>query len=612
MPHVKPMKHITTQALQCMQRACLTGLVLILGWWGGIANAQGVPAAPLIQLNSRIDALEADSAMQVWLDSKGSATIADVTKGQMARFVTASPKAFHALQSGNALWIHLRLQTQATAATLWMLNIPLPYLDMATLYQPDGKGGWTVQSAGDSVAVQQWPRPGLHPQFALNLSPGGVQEVYLQIRNRLPVNVPIRLATLGAHQHQTEIEHLGIGLILGSLLMLTAWCAIQFAAHRSPVDGWYMLYSLLIALAIANATGLAAQFLWPDVPLWADLAHDVMPLLAVGTTLLFLRHVCALSFRYPRFHWACGVLAWLAMAVAPLHLVLDRSIAHLAFNLILASAPLIGLSSIILAWGRANPTAPWLMLAFLPQGIVAAGLLLESTGILPSTWGIRYVLVGAVALAVPLLLHALNIRSRERKEVEVRAEQSPTQDALTGLLAPAEFAQQLREVSVRALEDKEPAAVVLVHIVNFDRIRQVYGDSIAEKCLLRAVVKLHRILRDVDPAGRVGPAQFGLIIEGITSRQDLSERMVKLIASGLIPLPGLKPEVTLQFHVAAVLLNERIPDPSTVLIELGQLLAGQSPRSRRPIRFLEPESTAPAPLDTSSVYGNAGIESIMV
>ena len=85
--------------------------------------------------------------------------------------------------------------------------------------------------------------------------------------------------------------------------------------------------------------------------------------------------------------------------------------------------------------------------------------------------------------------------------------------------------------------------------------------------------------------------------------QALSERMVKLIASGLIPLPGLTPEVTLQFHVAAVLLSEKIPDPTQVISELSGLLATMSSRTRRPIRFLEPETTTPTPLSSDSAFG---------
>ena len=126
----------------------------------------------------------------------------------------------------------------------------------------------------------------------------------------------------------------------------------------------------------------------------------------------------------------------------------------------------------------------------------------------------------------------------------------------------------------------------MVAIANYEFIRVTYGDAISEHCLLRAAIKLYRVLRDVDAAGRIGVARFGLIIEGINSRQALSERMVKLVASGLIPLPGFTPEVSLQFHVAAAMLSEGQYDPATVLDRLGNLLSGMSAGTKRPIRFL--------------------------
>ena len=110
---------------------------------------------------------------------------------------------------------------------------------------------------------------------------------------------------------------------------------------------------------------------------------------------------------------------------------------------------------------------------------------------------------------------------------------------------------------------------------------------VAPDGLLRAVIKLQRVLRDVDPAGRIDTADFALLLKGMSSRQALTERMVTLIASGLIPLPNLVPEVTLQFQVSCVLLQENPVPADRVLGDLQGLLAGMSPRTRRPIRFLE-------------------------
>jgi GGDEF domain-containing protein len=135
-----------------------------------------------------------------------------------------------------------------------------------------------------------------------------------------------------------------------------------------------------------------------------------------------------------------------------------------------------------------------------------------------------------------------------------------------------------------------------IDLVNYARIREVFGSSAAEQSLLRSVIKLRRLLRDVDTVARVGEARFGVILEGASSRSSVTERAARLIAAGLMPLPGLKPDVTLQFHVAALLLNERPLEAEEVETALDAQLSRMSPRTRRPIRFIQPEQ--PAPGDT--------------
>jgi hypothetical protein len=77
--------------------------------------------------------------------------------------------------------------------------------------------------------------------------------------------------------------------------------------------------------------------------------------------------------------------------------------------------------------------------------------------------------------------------------------------------------------------------------------------------------------------------------------------MVKLVASGLIPLPGLVPEVTLQFHAACVLLHETPLTSREALTLLNELLDRMNPGTRRPIRFLgDNKKTAHATMQVDS------------
>jgi GGDEF domain-containing protein len=225
------------------------------------------------------------------------------------------------------------------------------------------------------------------------------------------------------------------------------------------------------------------------------------------------------------------------------------------------------------------------------------------------------VLVG-VGGALLVLLVALALRHRRRRLARAHGAMLPSQNALTGLLPPHLFTDRLRQVVARHRRDAAGAAVLYVQIVNLPPIRKNFGPAVAEQCVLRSVIKLRRLLRDVDVVSRVGDACFGVLLEGATSRATVTERAVRLIAAGLMPAPGLKPDVTLQFHVAAVLLNESPLEAQELEQALVAELGRMSPRTRRPIRFVEADGTHPDagesslfPPDADDPGSNGGLAS---
>jgi diguanylate cyclase (GGDEF)-like protein len=567
-------------------------------------HAQGTAASAIpIRLDAWTHSQLIESPLQNWDDPDASATIEQVVRLEPAQFRPVAASALLNTSQRNAQWLHIQLRRSPLAPAAWSLTIPVPLLDLVTLYIANDQGGWTALTAGDTVAVAAWPRPGLFPQFDLNLSGQPVHDVYLRVRNFKNINTPIRLAPTQEREQQRNSEYMGIGILAGSLLMLMVWCAIQFVSFRNIIDGWYTLYTAFMTLSVVTATGLAAEYLWPNSPVWTDLSYSVLAVLAVGSTLLCLRHLAALSTRYVFFDRFLAIFGCSAIASAVLFWLTDRITADKVSYFFFATGPLLGILTTFLAMRRKNPVGLWLLLAYVPQSLALVALVLQRFGLMPSFWEMRYYLAASIALGVPLMLHALGLHMRERRNVADRAKSLPTQDALTGLLTAPVFADQLKDVIYRSREYREHAAVVVVDIVNYELIRATYGEATAEQCLLRAAIKLYRALRDVDAAGRIGLARFGLIIEGINSRQSLSERMVKLVASGLIPLPGFKPEVTLQFHVAAVMLSEVPCDAATVLDKLGTLLSSMSGRTKRPLRFLEPAAVDATPRAADSAPG---------
>ena len=566
------------------------------------ASGSALAGGEVTILDDRTPSLQISTDVSSWIDEGSRASIEQVAGG-IAKFAPQPALTRHPLNKFDTLWIKLRVKRAQGSQAEWTLNVPLPFVDGVTLYQANSAGLWTARHAGDLLAQGEWNKQGLYPDFGFDLPDDAPRDLYLQVRNFKQLAVPIRLTTLQHRENQRQLEMLCLGLMLGVLLSLAVLSLLRFLEHRQPIDGWAALYGLLIAATVAQITGVMNSFFWGPLSELGNYASHAMPVIAVGSTLLFVRNIFVLHVHFHRFDRFLSSVGWGTIASVLVFAVMDPFIADRVCSLIMLFATLVGLGATFLSWHNGSTMGRWLMLALLPQFFALAYMLGETVGLVPLMWQMRYATSMCVAITIPILMFALSQLTHDRKELVVRANHLPTQDALTGLLTPEVFQIHLESAVQRAIEHREPLALVIVQVTNHEHIRQAYSDTTAEQCLLRAVVKLQRILRDVDPSGRLGTAQFGLLMEGVTTRKALTERMVKLVGSGLIPLPGLVPEVTLHFQAACVLLHENPVPPERVLGDLRDLLAGMSPNTRRPIRFLEAAPTEAsaleAPADTT-------------
>lgn len=566
---------------------------------GSLAWANDPPADEVIVLNDNVPAVQVRTEVKSWIDEGSHATIALVAGGTV-NFKPDQADDYYPLNKFDTLWIKLSVKRPMGNTAQWTLNVPLPFLDSVTLYQADAAGRWVAQRAGDSVGQSEWPRQGLYADFELALADSTPKDLYLQIRNFKQVDVPIRLATAQHREKQRQQELLGMGLMLGALLSLAILSLLRYVEHRKAIDGWASLFGLLIATTIGQINGVMNAFVWAPLPEIGNYASGVLPVVTVGCALLFVRNVFALHVHYHRFDRFLSSVGWGTVVSVFIYALADRFIADRVCAMVMIFATLIGMIATFLSARDGSSVARWLMFALLPLFFAVLYMVAEAAGFVPNLWQMRYLTSLGVAIVVPVLLYALSQLTHDRKELVVRANHLPTQDALTGLLTPEVFQTHLDTAVQRAIDHREPLALVMVRVTNHERIRQAYSDTTAEQCLLRAVVKIQRILRDVDPAGRVGTAEFALLMEGVATRQALTERMVKLIGSGLIPLPGLVPEVTLHFHAVCVMLHDNPVPPARVLDDLRDLLAGMSPHTRRPIRFLEALPTEASQMHTQA------------
>lgn len=553
----------------------------------GATAAGSAAQADMVVLRNAQDMLELDGPLDAWLEPAQAASIAEVAAAP-ERFTAHPPRLPFALRDGTTLWIRLRVLRAPGESDAWIMDIPMPYLDSVTLYQRDFSGRWITRVSGDTIAHASWSLQGLHPTFRVHFAGSEPQQLYLQIRNMSQIAVPVRFARESTYESRRMLESLLMGWVLGLLLTLAGFSLVRYIAHRDRLDLGAMAYALLVGFAIAQVNGVMAATVWSNLPWLSNNLTKIASVLGVGGSLLFMRQLYALSVHFHRFDMLLGVTGWATMVASLGVFVLAPEPANLVETLAYVVSTSVALVAAVLSWRQKSPIGYWLLLATVPQSLGILWLAAETAGMVQPVWEVRYYTSLCAALSVAVLMFALRRTTQERQDRIDRANHLATQDALTGLLKRDVFDLHLEEALKRVRENREPVALAVVSLANYPQIVETFGPVIGEQCELRAVVKLHRVLRDIDPASRLGTGQFALLLQGLGKREHLSQRMVKLIASGLTPQPGLKPPVPLQFHVACAMLHERSFNFATLMDDLRELLTGIAPGSRRPIRFLEP------------------------
>ena len=392
--------------------------------------------------------------------------------------------------------------------------------------------------------------------------------------------------------------YLAWGLVCGCLLFLGLFCLLQSWLHRDGVFALFGLYALAVTLGILAYTGIGSHLLWDNSPTWADLSVSIVANLAIGLGLWVVHRVSGAPIRYKFLTPMIASLIVIASIAGTALLVIARAQGVYFLMVWICLAIAYGLVCGWHDYRRGDKVGLWITFAPMPLAILMLWTVARILGWADYSWWTRYGVIIGLVVQVPLLLAGLTQRSQERHASQVRGRALSIRDALTGLLPPFLFSQRLGQAIQRLANNRANAAVLVVSLANHSTIKHDQGAPVAEQSILRAVIKLRQVLRDVDTAARLDETRFAIILEGVATREEVSQWAVRLLASGLRPISGLKPDVNLQFHVAALVLREHCLGADGLMQALCGCLDNMSPRTRRPIRFVEPEVTRPAQLDS--------------
>lgn len=212
-------------------------------------------------------------------------------------------------------------------------------------------------------------------------------------------------------------------------------------------------------------------------------------------------------------------------------------------------------------------------------------LLFRATG-LPFLWvGVLSAIVLAVAIATPLLVHAIH-SERELAGLKSMLNQVSSADHLTSCLDGAVFTA-LVDTFRAAAEGKAGSrrgALLAVDVDHFREVNARFGRSWGDEALRVISNAIRASVRSGDLVGRLGGEEFGIFLPGASrdNAEDVAERVRKLIADTLFE-PGGK-RCLLTVSVGGIVFEDQVIFDEMIEAAEEQLLsAKRSGRNRTSI-----------------------------
>jgi diguanylate cyclase (GGDEF)-like protein len=123
--------------------------------------------------------------------------------------------------------------------------------------------------------------------------------------------------------------------------------------------------------------------------------------------------------------------------------------------------------------------------------------------------------------------------SIERKRVEERLMFLAQYDQLTGLVNRTLFRDRLTQAMARCKRAAQSIGLMLLDLDRFKAVNDTLGHDTGDHLLKAVSDRLRRCVREVDTVARMGGDEFTIILEGVTSQQDVTivaQRIAQAIA----------------------------------------------------------------------------------
>lgn len=290
---------------------CLVSLLLTL--LGAVCLACAPPGEALS--DDEGSRLLGGADLEIYRDRSGRLGIEDVSSADFqAKFTPLKADGLALGYTRDVLWVRLCLHRAPTAPVEWWLESRAPYLDDIRFYAQRRAGlGWDELRAGDRFPVNARAIVYRTAVFPLELADGTAQVFYVRIKASTSMSTAFTVWQPWSFRTQVQRDLLGIGMALGLVLTVSAMNLVNWFWTGQRLYLAFAAFMFMMAVAVAAANGLLAQYFFPESDWVAHGLTRVLHCVFYGFSMLLVRKPLRLAEHFPVFD---RILPYLAATIA--------------------------------------------------------------------------------------------------------------------------------------------------------------------------------------------------------------------------------------------------------------------------------------------------------
>ncbi len=325
----------------------------------------------------------------------------------------------------DVFWVRFILENHSNKNE-WYLFLSYPLLDKVEFYEKDKfTKNWKVQKVGDSYPFDKREFDDRGFVFPVNLEKNKKYIYYFKIESEGTMQFPIFVYSPKKFLVHREKEEFAFGSYYGILFVLVVYNLILLFMLKDIGYLYYLLYVINYGASQSILNGLAFQYLWPNLPYWANISLPCLGGFALFWGIQFTRNFLNTKKNTPLLDKFLIVLMVLMILLMISSFVFSYYLNIYFLASLVISFAIAIFSVSIVCWDRGYKPARYFIIAWVSLLFGVGIFSFKGLGILPTNLFTEYGLQVGSAVEMCLLslglAYKINLINLEKSKAERRA-----------------------------------------------------------------------------------------------------------------------------------------------------------------------------------------------